>query len=367
MELTKSMEVWVSTPSLGGFSNRCPDDSNAQGASFQFFGFEDLTSGPQTQVHQDSGSQGLSTNDSSLKSKGTVAILTDVEWNDVATKQRYQELFAKLHGKIVPGEIQKLVGSVGFLGKSESAKAHWHSLPTLLQSQLRKTQDRFFQHLIVGPEKILVGCSPELLFCKAAGASSIETVALAGTAPSSEGQKLLQDHKELQEHDWVIQSLREQSQSWSHLSKTGPKVVDLGNGLAHLKSEIKLEPTWVTDPDISEPENLGSFLVEQLHPTAALASFPPKAIKLEELFSGDQPRAHFGAPMLLEMNDGALEAWVNIRSFEIHRDGRVFFPIGAGLVQESVFEKEWTELLRKRNSLLKTLGLSEVALEEKSQ
>lgn len=348
------MEIWVSTPDLGVFTSQAPAENSAPQASFQHFRFDDLTPSPVVPLWLDPscdpGTEVLGNSEA-----GSAAMKLEITWDDEEARQRYRRLFESLHSQLSSSTgPQKLVGSVGFEGQLANIEELWPLLTRFFKAKLQQTQSRFFQHLIATPQTLQVGCSPELLFRKSAAASKISTVALAGTAPTDRAQTLSHDPKELKEHEWVIQSLKEQSRNWAELSFSDPLVVDLGNGLSHLKSQVDLSPTWIKPPD-----DLAHFLIEKLHPTAALGSFPPKAIELHRLYSGAEDRRHFGAPMLLQTNEGDLESWVNIRSFEIKRNGRIFFPVGAGLVQESTFESEWQELLRKRSSLLNTLGISE--------
>jgi hypothetical protein len=355
----------LSSPSKGSFQ-AAEGSQDAKLKLFDFNTLEMLSELSLSRLPETASSMASST---ALSPLGA-SLKLETEWELESGKEHYRKLFADLHsqlGKPSPqGPVQKLVGSLGLTGRIQNyervrSELFEHLTSIIVDSSSGAVSSsapggkspQFLKHVQLSENgELSVGCSPEILFRYEASQKQIHTVAIAGTALSSNGTSLLDDPKERAEHDWVLEGLKLQSSEWAEFESGKTEVVELGNGLSHLKTQVTLHPTWP-----SEPTDIAKFLVNSLHPTAALGCFPPRSFALDKLFSGEKIRRHYGAPMCLEFENGDLECWVNIRAFEVDNGGQIFFPIGAGIVQESTFENEWNELLRKRDSVMKSLGL----------
>lgn len=188
-----------------------------------------------------------------------------------------------------------------------------------------------------------LGASPELLFRKEK--DQISTMALAGTGPIN-GTPLLNDKKELYEHQLVIDDLQtkladcklewEETYEW----KVGP--------LKHLKTLAH----GLTQKNHSELLNL-------LHPTAALGVVPSHfGLKKVAEFCNPELRKYFGAPFGVQLEDSNktelfIVALRNIQ-WDIHN---TYLGSGCGLVKDSQIEKEWNELSLKRSFTKRFLNL----------
>lgn len=196
----------------------------------------------------------------------------------------------------------------------------------------------------------IIGITPEILYCH--DGEKVKTVAVAGTRPvTSESSRLplLEDPKELHEHQIVIEDIKQRLAPFGELTVHNTHVVTLPK-LEHLKTDIHLKP-------LPEYKNLDYSQI--LHPTAALGIFPRSDKAMEELKtqSHQQNRKRFGAPITFHFNAGQKVSLVMIRNIQwTHGEQRIF--AGVGQVQESQFEREWQEVCDKIN-MVKTLLLGD--------
>jgi len=194
----------------------------------------------------------------------------------------------------------------------------------------------------------MIGHTPELLLEWQQGQPA-KTVALAGTLPNSAEEKteILADAKIRQEHDFVIDDLKEKLKPFSPVKgETG--VLELKH-LLHLQTEF------------SVPLNdLAGFLdcAERLHPTAAMGVYPNHAAILKELsgFKLQSERGLFAGPIGILAASRA-QVIVPIRGLMFDRSGAKIYS-GCGVTAESQYESELKELENKRNSVKKMLGLA---------
>ena len=184
----------------------------------------------------------------------------------------------------------------------------------------------------------VLGFTPETLF--SFSERNISLMALAGTAPWP-GPSLFHDPKEMQEHEWVIQSLKEalgQTVNWNSSHTTEKKFGSLKHLCTNMEGALKQSADF-------------NLLCQKLHPTAALGGFPKQAA-FNWLRENPQQkdRGHFGAPF--GFFDGKDKGFclITLRGIEWDSQG---FRIGAGcgLVKNSILQKEWRELTLKRNQI----------------
>lgn len=193
----------------------------------------------------------------------------------------------------------------------------------------------------------LLGATPEVLFDYRAG--HLQTMALAGTCPKSESSQrnsLLNDDKEMQEHLYVLEDLKNMLSAYGPLKIKGPAILELPT-LFHLKSELAVECS--AQPNFLE-------LIEKLHPTPALGVAPRSyGYQFMQNFPGQSERRGFGAPFAFLSAKEAL-CLVAIRNLQWNRTSSMIGS-GCGVVAASELEREWRELFQKRLSVKKILGL----------
>lgn len=184
--------------------------------------------------------------------------------------------------------------------------------------------------------KAIIGSTPEYLFRKEE--LYVQTMALAGTAANSR-HKLQKDLKEKWEHQLVVEEIKKLLSPLGSYRFSDTYTYSVG-GISHLRTDFKFR----LNKDISFEK-----LCCILHPTPALGGSPRKeALKLLTKFhSSSVPRNSFGAPFGVVKQEKAF-CVVAIRNIQF-LEGKAYLGSGCGLVKESVMEREWDELKRKRH------------------
>jgi len=206
------------------------------------------------------------------------------------------------------------------------------------------------------PYHAFYGATPELL-AKVDG-HTVETMGLAGSirrgANPQDDQNLadhlLHDPKERLEHALVVQAIREKL---SHLTDDltipdAPQVYRLSN-IQHLYTPIK---GHLKHNDGILP------IVEALHPTPALGGAPRDRAMDFIRQAEPVPRGWYAAPV--GWIDSRLDGMfgVAIRS-AVSEDRRVWLYAGAGIVGDSIPQKEWDETALKFKPMLNAHGIQE--------
>lgn len=203
-------------------------------------------------------------------------------------------------------------------------------------------------------EKGCIGVSPETL-----GQWSFEpnqmfsTMALAGTwGPSIKIENYEQvDLKTKNEHQIVVDDITERLKSQKRFFKEETCIVKLPH-LNHLKTNLHCR--------VDDAEK-ALRLISDLHPTAALGIYPrDKEMNLQFAnLSTQKDRKHFGAPWVM-MNKFFCKSIVTIRQLQWDKE-KILIPVGCGITLESQFDLEWQELITKRNSVIKYLGIDQIS------
>ncbi len=176
----------------------------------------------------------------------------------------------------------------------------------------------------------------------------LETMALAGTATSEEGDSFLKDAKEQREHLLVVEVLRRSLSLLGEVIEHDREILDMG-GMIHFLTRFSVRLSG--SPRIND-------VIKALHPTPAVGVVPREPGLVEELYSQRAESAiptSFGAPFGVKFGD-CFESFVLIRG--VFWEGKeAFLPSGCGIVQESVLQREWDELALKRNWVKEAFSL----------
>ncbi len=272
----------------------------------------------------------------------------DLRWQ-LPELQEFKEKFALVQGAIAKNEIRKAVPVVfsraqGTLTASMRAKM----LANLLKGAKKPIPYGFW----TATEGIL-GATPEILFSYDAREGLLETMALAGTRASALESRLslVNDPKEMFEHDLVIKGLKEKLGGFGDLQISPTYVWDLGL-ISHLRTDMQLE--FAKPPSA---ENLFYEMCMLLHPTAALGVSPNRADwRFLKACDGARRRYRFGAPFGFLNPSGRSVVLVAIRNVQWLED-ELFLGTGCGVVEQSRLENEWQELEVKRDSVRSMLGI----------
>lgn len=194
----------------------------------------------------------------------------------------------------------------------------------------------------------MIGLTPEVLFFR--NEDQLESMALAGTQRKPGPCQLMEDAKNLKEHDFVVKEINEKLQKFGSVNSHGPKVLELPT-LFHLLTEFSVE--------LNTGNEAWSDLkaLQYFHPTSALGISPFLKWRELENLPEQKDRKFFGAPFLLKLSAQKSLALVALRQIQWDQD-EIKIGAGGGIVQESQEELEWLEILAKIDSVKKLLGIS---------
>ncbi|MBT3316934.1 chorismate-binding protein [bacterium] len=191
------------------------------------------------------------------------------------------------------------------------------------------------------------GATPELLI--ESSAEHFRTFSLAGTQPFVEGSDLSEaawNQKEIEEQAMVSRYIIEQFKTirLRKFVESGPRTVQAGN-MIHLKTEYTVDLNVVNMPE------LGSVMLQLLHPTSAVCGMP-KFPSLSFIIENESLNRELYSGFLGPVNmDGTTQLYVNLRCMQILRNRAVLYA-GAGVTHGSKTEKEWDETALKCQTLL---------------
>ncbi|HEU5148344.1 MAG TPA: chorismate-binding protein [Chryseosolibacter sp.] len=196
-----------------------------------------------------------------------------------------------------------------------------------------------------------LGATPELLVC-VRDKKIFKTVALAGTLPHHAGtdiRSVAWTQKEIEEQAlverYVISCFKKIR--LREYDEQGPRTVIAGN-LMHLKSEFTVDIQATNFPQI------GSVMLELLHPTSAVCGMPlePSLAFLKDHEPHDRGfYSGYLGPVNVHNN---IELFVNIRCMQLAGNEAILYA-GAGITIDSVPDKEWAETEMKLNTLLNVI------------
>ncbi|SMD39134.1 isochorismate synthase [Reichenbachiella faecimaris] len=264
-----------------------------------------------------------------------------------STKDSYLTLVQKCKESISEGYYQKIVPSRREKFRTEK---NFHPVKELIK--LCEAYENAFVSLVYLPSQGLwLGATPELLI-SVDEAYNFETISLAGTQEIRPGFELAQvswTQKEIEEQALVSRYIVNcfKKIRLREFDEYGPKTVKAGN-LIHLKTTFKVNMQEVNFPQ------LGSVMLDLLHPTSAVCGMPmiPAAKFLQENEAYD--REYYSGYLGPVKYDGQTALYVNLRCAKIYKNDMILFA-GAGVTEDSDPEKEWVETEIKFQTLLNVI------------
>lgn len=235
---------------------------------------------------------------------------------------------------IAASELQKVV-----LARSKEQPISLAQLETVVLN-LREQYPLAYISIFYHPETGLwISATPELLLCTDSE-GTFKTVALAGTQkydPAIPIREVSWTHKEIEEQALVCRYIINcfKTIRLREYVEEGPRTLQSGN-LLHLKTTYTANTTEVN------MQELGTTMLQLLHPTSAVCGMPKKPATdfIEQyeqfdrkLFSG------YSGPVNMK-NETAL--YVTLRCAQIHSNSITLYA-GAGITEESVPQKEFDE------------------------
>lgn len=259
-------------------------------------------------------------------------------------KDAFMQRIQKAKEYVLNGEVEQIVLSQRMSGEVEDDPFHFYRV-------LRNSNPSPYMFFVDFDEYVVLGASPES-FIKTTG-NRLFTNPIAGTRPRGQtpaedealATELLADEKELSEHRMLVE-----------LSQADMTKVCAPNSL-DVKKYMKIEQYSHVMHIVSELE--GQLAEGRSGIDALIACLPAGTVsgspkvramqiinELEDIKRG----VYSGALGYVNAN-GNVDFALAIRSLVI-KNGRAYLQAGAGIVHDSVLEKEYMETMNKAKALL---------------
>ncbi|MCU0340092.1 MAG: chorismate-binding protein [Spirosomaceae bacterium] len=269
------------------------------------------------------------------------------------TKNDYQTLVQTAIEAIEAGKMQKVV-------LSRNNQIEWPDdlCFTEVFERLCQKYPNAFVSLVYLPQlqQVWLGATPEILV-SVDEAGVFRTVSLAGTqsALGADGQPISPKHatwtqKEIEEQAFVSRYIIEcfKKIRVREFVEEGPKTVIAGN-LMHLRTDYTVDTKAINFPE------MGSVMLELLHPTSAVCGMP-KFASLQFIQEHEGYHREFYSGFLGPVNvENASHLFVNLRCMKV-QEGVATLYAGGGITEDSVPEKEWQETELKMQTMLAVLN-----------
>lgn len=256
------------------------------------------------------------------------------------------------------------------LVKNSITAIHHNDFEKVVTSRIKKIDlsDSFdpiesFQHLATAYPNAFIslvsikdvgtwlGASPEILVT--INGDQFKTVALAGSQPLTPGTNLKDvawTQKEIEEQALVSRYIINcfKKIRLREFEEHGPKTVIAGN-ILHLNTEFKVDMKATNFPQ------LGTVMLELLHPTSAVCGMPLENA-FQFLIENEGYDREFYSGYLGPVNfQSQTNIYVNLRCLQLLEKDAIIYA-GAGITHDSDPEKEWEETELKMNTLLQVLS-----------
>ena len=223
---------------------------------------------------------------------------------------------------------------------------------------LRTVNPSPYMFYFAGTDVEVAGASPETLVKLENGI--LHTFPLAGTRPRGKTQEedlqlekdLLQDEKELAEHNMLVDLGRN---DLGRISRFGTVQVEKLHSIERFSHVMHIGST--VRGEIAEGKDALSA-IEAVLPAGTLSGAPKiRACQLIAELENNKRGIYGGAIGYIDFT-GNMDTCIAIR-IAYKKNGKVFVRSGAGIVADSVPEKEFEECLNKAKASLKSLELAQ--------
>lgn len=266
-------------------------------------------------------------------------------------KEQFCEMVEKAKHHIAEGDIFQIVLSNRLSASFEGSLFHTYRV-------LRTINPSPYMFYFSGTDVEVAGASPETLVKLENGV--LHTFPLAGTRPrgkTDEEDKMLEgellaDEKELAEHNMLVDLGRN---DLGKISKFGTVQIETLHSIERFSHVMHIGST-VRGEICEEKDALDA--IEAVLPAGTLSGAPKiRACQLIGALENNKRGIYGGAIGYIDFT-GRMDTCIAIR-IAYKKNGKVFVRSGAGIVADSVPEKEFEECLNKAKSSLKALELAQ--------
>jgi anthranilate synthase component 1 len=286
---------------------------------------------------------------------GRVAAVSEEDFVSGFTQQGFEDAVSRARQYITDGDIMQVV-------LSQRLSIPFQARPLDLYRALRSVNPSPYMYYLDLEGFHVVGSSPEILVRLEDGTVTVRPIAGTRKRGANEAedqaleQDLLADPKELAEHLMLIDLGRNDVGRIAEVGSvklTDKMVIERYSHVMHIVSNVegRLKP--------------GMSAMDVLRATfpAGTVSGAPK-IRAMEIIDELEPvkrGVYSGAVGYLAWN-GNMDTAIAIRTAVI-KDGQLHIQAGAGIVYDSVPEKEWEETMNKGRAVFRAVQLAEAGLD----
>lgn len=282
------------------------------------------------------------------------SVVSDVELGPLVSnmsKEQYMAGVEKAKEYIRAGDIFQVVLSQRF-------EMNTKATPLQVYRVLRTMNPSPYMYYLKLDDEVIVGTSPELLV-RVEG-EKVQTRPIAGTRPrgrTSEQDKalekeLLSDQKELAEHLMLVDLGRNdigRVSEYGSVQCDSYMEIERYSHVMHIVSNVS--GTLRKDKDFFD-----AFI--SCLPAGTVSGAPKlRAMEIIAEIENEARGAYAGAIGYLGFS-GNLDTCITIRTI-IFKNGKAYVQAGAGIVYDSVPEKEYEETVNKAKGMLKSIAVAE--------
>ena len=277
-------------------------------------------------------------------------------WKSNFTKEEFEKIVKKAKDYIAQGDVIQVVLSQRF-------RKPFYSNPDKIYRILRFLNPSPYMYYLDFGDLKVIGSSPEILVRLEEGV--IETRPIAGTRKRGKTEDedkalekdLLSDEKERAEHLMLVDLARNDI---GRVSKTGSVKVENFMRIERYSHVMHI----VSDVVGKLREEYDALDVLRATFPAGTVSGAPKvrAMQIIEELENERRGIYAGSVGYISFQ-GNMDMAIAIRT-AVYRDREIFVQAGAGIVADSIPEKEWEETVNKAKALMKAIEMAEVSEEE---
>lgn len=269
------------------------------------------------------------------------------QWQPNMSRQAFLEKVAELKELINAGDIFQAVLSQRFTLNLQLD-------PWAIYQALRVLNPSPWLFCVAGESETLVGSSPELLISSLG--SRIQTRPIAGTRPRGANREedlaraaeLLEDPKEMAEHAMLVDLGRNdigQVSEYGSVKVTEYAGIQSFSHVMHIVSTVEGKLATAND---------SLDALRAVFPAGTLSGAPK--VRAMEILQDTEPtrRGAYGGALGILRWSGDLDFCITIRTLSVKED-EVSVQAGAGIVYDSVPEREYEETLHKARALFKVI------------
>lgn len=280
--------------------------------------------------------------------------MEDAEMGEVKsnlTKEQYMANVEQAKEYIRAGDIFQVVLSQRFEVETKAS-------PLQVYRVLRTMNPSPYMYYLKLEDEVIVGTSPELLV-RVEG-DKVQTRPIAGTRPRGKTpeqdvayeKELLADHKELAEHLMLVDLGRNdigRVSEYGSVHCDAYMEIERYSHVMHIVSNVSGK--------LQKDKDFFDAFISCL-PAGTVSGAPKlRAMEIIAELENEARGAYAGAIGYLGFS-GNLDTCITIRTI-IFKNGKAYVQAGAGIVFDSVPEKEYEETVNKAKGMLKSIALAE--------